>query len=596
MKRADRWPGKQERERSDRRRGRLLGVQGAHAAETRISVCGDTRVAMRPWTNKSLGLGILGLFLVALGISLCVLRPIFFHHILQKGLALSSTSNSFKIWSDTSDLPPLIFKVYIFNWTNPEQLGIEKPHLDQLGPYCFREVRQKDNITFHHENKTVSYLQRRLWYFDAKQSNGSLNDIVNHLDVVAASAAHKIRYWDYDWQKTLSVILSTRKLYTRKTVDELLFTGYSDGILTMGKMMVTDPDIPAFDRFGWFYMRNGSAEFDGHFNMETGEGDIGQLGILRKWNYRDTTKYHKNPCNVIEGSAGEFWPPGRTKDDITLFSADICRPLFYEYEGTTSHFGIEGYRYTIDKKTLGNATRRRFPHDQAKFFEPTTTTEDFFVAEHSAEMTGSTTENTYNGHSSENTDVYSDNDPDVINMGNCYCNGECTPSGLLNITLCRYGAPVFISLPHFHKADPAVLNAVEGLRPNDKEHSFSITLEPTTGIPLEVSAALQANVHLHSSEIVGLYNNVPNIYMPMIWFKLKAQVTEEMASNLRILLALPIVMLCSGIIMIIVGLCLIGAVALLSLFGKKRRIPQTDATTEKMVDNPEKKNGNGVHR
>lgn len=71
--------------------------------------------------------------------------------------------------------------------------------------------------------------------------------------------------------------------------------------------------------------RNGSAEFDGHFNMETGEGDISQLGILRKWNYRDMTKYHKNPCNVIEGSAGEFWPPGRTKDDITLFSADVCR-------------------------------------------------------------------------------------------------------------------------------------------------------------------------------------------------------------------------------------------------------------------------------
>lgn len=171
---------------------------------------------------------------------------------------------------------------------------------------------------------------------------------------------------------------------------------------------------------------------------------------------------------------------------MTLYIYYFFSPLFYEYEGTTSHFGIEGYRYTIDKKTLGNATRRRFPHDQAKFFEPTTTTEDFFVAEHSAEMTGSTTENTYNGHSSENTDKYSDNDPDVINMGNCYCNGECTPSGLLNITLCRYGAPVFISLPHFHKADPAVLNAVEGLRPNDKEHSFSITLEPVSGYLCEL--------------------------------------------------------------------------------------------------------------
>lgn len=64
---------------------------------------------------------------------------------------------------------------------------------------------------------------------------------------------------------------------------------------------------------------------DGHFNMATGEDDISQLGILRKWNYNDVTKFHRSPCNVIEGTAGEFWPPGRTKDEITLFSADLCR-------------------------------------------------------------------------------------------------------------------------------------------------------------------------------------------------------------------------------------------------------------------------------
>lgn len=69
--------------------------------------------------------------------------------------------------------------------------------------------------------------------------------------------------------------------------------------------------------------RNGSA--DGYLNMETGEDDISQLGILRKWHYRDTTKYFKSPCNAIEGSAGEFWPPSRTKNDISLFSTDVCR-------------------------------------------------------------------------------------------------------------------------------------------------------------------------------------------------------------------------------------------------------------------------------
>jgi len=48
-----------------------------------------------------------------------------------------------------------------------------------------REVRQKTDVKFNHENKTVSYFQRRKWYFDAKQSNGNLSDIITNLDPVA---------------------------------------------------------------------------------------------------------------------------------------------------------------------------------------------------------------------------------------------------------------------------------------------------------------------------------------------------------------------------------------------------------------------------
>jgi hypothetical protein len=151
-----------------------------------------------------------------------------------------------------------------------------------------------------------------------------------------------------------------------------------------------------------------------------------------------------------------------------------------------SYLGIEGYRYTIDKKILGNATKRRYPHEQAKFFETTTTTEDFFVAEHSVEATGFTTttensldssENSASEHdSSDNTD----DDSDIVNIGNCYCNGECMPFGLLNMSSCRYGAPVFVSLPHFYKADPSMLDQVEGLNPNGGDYNFSITLEPVS--------------------------------------------------------------------------------------------------------------------
>jgi len=44
---------------------------------------------MRPWTNKSLSLGVIGLLLIALGTSLCFLSSTIFQQILQSVSAIS---------------------------------------------------------------------------------------------------------------------------------------------------------------------------------------------------------------------------------------------------------------------------------------------------------------------------------------------------------------------------------------------------------------------------------------------------------------------------------------------------------------------------
>lgn len=73
-------------------------------------------------------------------------------------------------------------------------------------------------------------------------------------------------------------------------------------------------------------------------NMDTGEKDLSKIGVARRWNYKDTMKFYKVPCNTVEGSAGEFWPPLRSfgdfsspfrKEDISLFSADLCRQVYF---------------------------------------------------------------------------------------------------------------------------------------------------------------------------------------------------------------------------------------------------------------------------
>ncbi|XP_053980417.1 protein croquemort-like [Hylaeus volcanicus] len=512
-------------------------------------------VTMKPWANKTVGLGLLGLLLIIFGTCLYLLSPVLFHHILQKEIPLTPTSKAFEVWNNTVSLPPMYLKIHFFNWTNPEELMIrgKKPILEEVGPYVFREIREKVDTTFHPENNTVSYFQRRWWFFEPKLTNGSLNDTVTQLNSVAISAKHKVRYWEPIVQSTLSYMLSTSNVYITKTVNELLFAGYDDPLIKLGRLAGMGVDIPPFDKFGWFYMRNGSTMFDGHFNMDTGVRDVGEFGVLKKWNYRDTIKFFKSPCNIVEGSAGEFWPPYRRKDEIVLFSGDLCRPLTFEYAQSTYHSGVKGYRYVLGEKSLGNNTRRRYPHEQAKYIEQTTTTEDFFEADHSAEVPDSL-----------------DEDPDVVNIGNCFCNGKCTPVGLMNISACRYGAPVFLSLPHFYKADPSLRERFKGLNPDEQQHDFFITLEPTTGIPLKVSAKMQVNILLEPSKTVSLFKQVPTMYFPVMWFSLEVEGTEDLFDNLRKLLSLPDVFMYAGAFLILAGILVICVLALLYLLKRHR--------------------------
>lgn len=45
---------------------------------------------------------------------------------------------------------------------------------------------------------------------------------------------------------------------------------------------------------------------------------------------------------------------------------------------------------------------------------------------------------------------------------------------------CRFGAPAYVSFPHFLDADPWYLNSVDGLKPDRKEHEFYIKAEPVS--------------------------------------------------------------------------------------------------------------------
>nr|XP_018910296.1 PREDICTED: protein croquemort-like isoform X1 [Bemisia tabaci] len=409
-----------------------------------------------------------------------ILWPWICKFVISLKLPLTPTSDTYAIWRDTPI--PMHIDFYFFNWTNPHELldPEKKPEFVQMGPYRFIETKEKVNITWN-VNHTVSYQQRKWWYFDAENSKGKLTDNITTLNVVALAASNTVKNWAYVMQSALSTAMSqtSQNISVTKPAGQLLFDGYEDKLIDLAMNFPSMITVP-YDKFGWFYTRNGSAEFDGYFNIDVGSEDIEDFGRIRNWNYASRTDYYSGECGELRGSGGELFPPDMQQTKITLFSPDMCRSVILEYERTVEHSGMEGYRFVGGLDMVDNGT-----HDAAN---------------------------------------------------ECLCDGECVPQGLSNATSCRYGVPAFISYPHFYLADPVYREDIRGMRPDKDLHQFQMTFEPTTGVPLEVKARLQINILLTANPSVMLFEKVPSIFFPMIWFENKATITEELAEEVKLAL------------------------------------------------------------
>lgn len=228
-----------------------------------------------------------------------------------------------------------------------------------------------------------------------------------------------------------------QKIHVTKTAGEMLFEGYEDDMITLAKQLpfLAGEEVP-FDRVGWFYMRNNSADLTGWYNVDTGEKDISQIGKLKYWNFKDSNGAFEDECGELKGSAGEFYPPQLTKnDDISLFTPDMCRSLPLDYSEEVNIHGISGFKFSGGDRSVDNGTK--YPENW------------------------------------------------------CYSVGDRVPSGTLNISSCRFGTPVFMSYPHFYNADPYYLDLVEGMTPDKAKHELYMTLEP-------VSLSLLSHIRLQS--------------------------------------------------------------------------------------------------
>ena len=82
-------------------------------------------------------------------------------------------------------------------------------------------------------------------------------------------------------------------------------------------------------------------------------------------------------------------------------------------------------------------------------------------------------------------------------------------------------SPAFVSLPHFHQADPSYLRQFQyGLSPDAARHESSFWVEPKSSIPVKVTMRLQLNILLRKVEgIEYLFKNLQEVMYPVFWFE-----------------------------------------------------------------------------
>ncbi|GIY40901.1 scavenger receptor class B member 1 [Caerostris darwini] len=426
---------------------------------------------------KTILLAVIGVTMLIMGLLSYLIFPRILRWQVEENLILSPEAEPYEYWKV---IPvPIYARFYFFNVTNTEDI-IEKkakPHVQELGPYTFRETREKVNITWH-SNGTVSYLQIKRWFYEPSLTNGSLDDLVTNVNVPLATAVNQgVRSGDPFFISGIDSILkfTNSRLYVTKSIRNLLFDGYEEEILNTAKDIGIE--VP-YDKFGWFYRKNNSD--DGEYTIFTGKSDVDKYGYVDLWKGSNVLSGRHPPCNQIQGTAGDMWPPFRNdkRQKLSLFVADVCSTLQLSYLSEIEVNEIESYRYWLDETAL----------DNGKYKE-------------------------------ENS---------------CLCADSCMPPGALDIETCQFGTPAVISFPHFLYADQHYHDKIDGLKPDPEQHVFIIDLEPKLGIPVNVNARLQINVAIpNCDEIENLELPSEKIYYPIFWFSESASINLETAEKLK---------------------------------------------------------------
>ncbi|RZF33843.1 hypothetical protein LSTR_LSTR008966 [Laodelphax striatellus] len=401
-----------------------------------------------------------GLLALAIGIVLSSIP--WLDYLIIKNLRLWNNTLSYHYWQKPGVLR--LTKVFIFNVTNPEGfLSGEKPRLNEIGPFTYREDMQKVNVKFH-DNGTVTYQHKKILVFMPELSvDKELKIVVPNVPLLTLTSMSS--EYNYMLRMGLSMFIKMTRMHPFKmiTAEELVF-GYDDTLTSIANTYYPRGKRPP-KKMGLLLGRNGTLEEVS--TIFTGHTDMKEFGLINRLNGQDKLPFwQSDPCNSIRASEGSLFPPRDiTKSDVVhVYDKDLCRVWPLRHRHDTEKDGIKAGYYTPDDAMFDNS--------------------------------------------------------DNHTANKCFCPGvdKCPPNGLQNISPCQYDAPIYVSFPHFYKADASLLDAVEGLKPDQEKHETYFKINPKMGVTLEAKVRVQMNLKVEKANINPV-QNFRSIIFPVMWLE-----------------------------------------------------------------------------
>nr|XP_020461709.1 lysosome membrane protein 2-like [Monopterus albus] len=273
-----------------------------------------------------------------------------------------------------------------------------------------------------------------------------------------------------------------------------------------------NPPAPVYMQFYFFNLTNPA---------EMLAGERPAVVEIGPYTYSSLHFWTSDECNMINGTNGASFHPVIAKNEtLYMFSSDLCRSLYAVYEEDVTVKGIPGYRFIPPSEVFANLS------------------------------------------------------VNPANMGFCVPAGNCLGSGLLNVSSCKQGAPIIMSLPHFYQADDKFVQDVFGMRPKKEHHETAIDINPLTGIILQAAKRLQINAYVEKISTFSQTGSVRTVVFPVVYLNESVVIDDTSATKLHGVVTQQNVMINIPFMLIGLGIILGGVFMFLMC---RQKVPESSA-------------------